>query len=109
MENALKIYNETNRKLKALGYAGFLISWDMETEAPLGADHLKESAALSEMSYMLSTSEEYTAAIKTLYDNADKLTPVLSHEIKLAWENAEDLKKIPMDEYVAFGTLTDKF
>ena len=109
MENALRVYNETNRKLKAFGYADFIISWDMQTEAPLGADHSAEMAALSEMQYALSTSDEYTGAIKTLYENRDKLDPVIAHEVRNAWENVEQLKKIPMDEYVAFSSLTNEF
>ena len=51
MENALKIYNETNRKLKALGYAGFLISWDMETEAPRAVNSHRKQCPIFSMDF----------------------------------------------------------
>ena len=36
MENALEIYQKARKKLNAFHYAMYLISWDSETEAPVG-------------------------------------------------------------------------
>lgn len=67
MNNALKIYNETNKKIKALSLAGFLIGWDMQTEMPKKADHSNQLATLSEMEYSLATTPEYKNAIDVLF------------------------------------------
>ena len=109
MKKALSIYNETNKKLKALGYAEYLIGWDSQTEAPVKANHLDEMAVLSEMSYKLATDEKYTEAIETLYKHINRLNKVMRHEISEAKRSADQLKKIPMEEYIAFGTLTNEF
>ena len=37
MQKSLEIYNETNRKLKALAYCGFLSGWDINTEIRTGS------------------------------------------------------------------------
>ena len=108
-QKALEIYNKTNQKLKALGFAGFLMGWDMQTEAPKCADHSAEMATLSEMGYLLETSPEYKQAIDTLYENRDNLSELLKHEITVAKEGNDKISKIPMEEYVAFSTLTNEF
>lgn len=109
IKNAINVYNEVNKKLKALNYAGFLIGWDGQTESPKKANHLQEMATLSEMQYKLATDESYIQAINCLYDNRDALDDVLKHEIEVAKREGDKLKKIPMDEYVAFSSLTNEF
>ena len=109
MQKALEIYNKTNQKIKALSFAGFLIGWDMQTEAPRCADHNAEMATLSEMSYLLATDPEYKGAIDTLYNHRNELDELLNHEITVAKEENDKLSKIPMDEYVAFSSLTNEF
>lgn len=109
MLKSLEIYNETNKKLKALGYAGYLIGWDIQTEAPKRANHFKETETLSEMQYKLSTSPEYKCAIIDLYAHLSELDEVLAHEITLAKEGIEKLEKIPMEEYIRFQSLTNEF
>ncbi len=109
MKDALKIYNQTNLKLKALGYAEFLMGWDSQTEAPKKSNHFQEMATLSEMEYKISTDKRYKKAIETLYENREKLDSVMRHEIQEAKRSADKLEKIPMDEYVAFGSLTNEF
>ena len=109
MNNALKIYNETNEKIKALSLAGFLIGWDMQTEMPKKADHSKQLATLSEMEYNLATTPEYKNAIDLLFANKDSLDEVLKHEITVMKESNDKLSKIPVEEYVAFSSLTNEF
>ena len=109
MDNALRIYNETNKKIKALSLAFFLIGWDMQTEQPKNADHGEQMATLSEMEYNISTSPEYKDAINTLYENRDSLNDLLKHEITVMKENNDKLSKIPVEEYVAFSALTNEF
>ena len=109
MQKSLEIYNETNRKLKALAYCGFLSGWDINTEMPPKADHEEELSALSEMSYTLQTSDEYSAAVDDLYAHRDELSDVLKHEIEAAVLSKQKLKKVPMDEYVEYGALLNRF
>ena len=109
MNNSLKIYNETNKKIKALSLAGFLIGWDMQTEMPKKADHGEQLATLSEMEYNLSTAPEYKNAIDVLYNNKESLDELLKHEITVMKEANDKLSKIPVDEYVAFSSLTNEF
>ncbi len=109
MENALKIYNETNHKLKALAYAGFLSGWDMNTEMPSKADHEEELAELAQMRYLIATSDEYSQAIDALYAARDGLDEILRHEIEVAVCEKNKLKKVDKDEYVAFSSLVNRF
>ena len=109
MQKALEIYNNTNKKLKALSLAGFLIGWDMQTEMPKNADHADQMATLSEMEYLIATDKEYKQAIDTLYNNRESLNEILKHEITVMKESNDKLSKIPADEYVAFGSLTNEF
>ncbi|MDY6151634.1 MAG: carboxypeptidase M32 [Eubacteriales bacterium] len=109
MQKSLEIYNETNRKLKALAYCGFLSGWDINTEMPPKANHEAELSALSEMSYTLQTSDEYSAAVDDLYAHRDELSDVLKHEIEAAVLSKQKLKKVPMDEYVEYGALLNRF
>lgn len=109
MQNALKVYNETNKKLKALSLAGFLIGWDMQTEMPKMADHGEQMATLSEMEYNVATAPEYKQAIDVLFNNKQKLDEVLAHEITVMKEENDKLSKIPVEEYVAFSSLTNEF
>ena len=94
MQKSLDIYNETNRKLKALAYCGFLSGWDINTEMPPKADHEEQLSALSEMSYTLQTSDEYSAAVDDLYAHRDELSDVLKHEIEAAVLSKQKLKKV---------------
>ena len=109
MQKALQIYNDTNKKLKALGLAQFLIGWDMQTEMPKKANHGDQMATLSEMQYNIATSEEYKNAIDVLFNNKDALDDVLRHEITVMKEENDKLSKIPVEEYVAFASLTNDF
>ncbi|MBQ7408399.1 MAG: carboxypeptidase M32 [Clostridia bacterium] len=109
MQQALKIYNDTNKKIKALSFSGFLIGWDMQTEMPAKSNHGEQMATLSEMEYTLSTSPEYVNAINVLYQNLNELNDLLKHEIIVAKEGIDKLTKIPMEEYVAFSALTNDF
>ena len=109
MENALKIYNETNKKIKALSLAGFLIGWDMQTEMPPMANHGEQMATLSEMEYNIATAPEYKQAINTLFERKEELNDILKHEITVMKESNDKLSKIPVEEYVAFSALTNEF
>ncbi len=110
MQKALDFYLQQRRKIVALNYVGFVISWDMETDAAensIMADS-EQVAVVSEMSYLLMTDPEFEKAVATLYDNKEQLDEVLRHEIEVAYTEVQNTKKIPQDEYTAYSELTSK-
>ena len=71
LKQVIKTYVDYRTKMQALGYASYIISWDSETEAPVGCfeERSKQIGVLSEMSYSLERSEEYIDAVKYLFEN----------------------------------------
>ncbi|QSX04754.1 carboxypeptidase M32 [Sedimentibacter sp. zth1] len=108
MKELLKKYEELRKKIKAYGYAMWMIGWDSATEAPKGCfeERGKYLGILSEESYKFETSEEYTNVVNELFDNKDKLDEVLKHEIIEVKDGIDKIKKIPMNEYIEFQILT---
>lgn len=107
LTDLIKTYEDLRRKIKALNYALWMISWDTETEVPSGAlaYRSKQVGILSEELYKLTTSEEMIKVVKELYDRKDELDEVLAREIYLAEKRIEKQLKIPMEEYVEYQTL----
>lgn len=110
MEKALEFYKKQRRKMIMFNYLGFLVSWDMETDAAensIAADS-EQVAVMSEMNYQLVTDPQFEQAIETLYNNRSKLDDVLRHEIEVMYKDVQGTKKIPQDEYTAYSELTSK-
>lgn len=110
MQKELQFYKEQRKKILAFRYVDFLTGWDMQTDAAAGsivADSVYQSA-LNEISYRLSTDPEFERCVETLYQQREALDDVLRHEIEVTRKSVADAKKIPMDEYVAFGELTSR-
>jgi len=107
MQQALQFYLEQRKKILAQQYAGFLISWDHETQATeqsviANADQM---GVLSAYSYELMTDARFESAVETLYAHKAELDSVLAHEIEVTYKNIQETKKIPADEYVAYSQL----
>lgn len=104
MQKYLDIYFDTNKKLKALEYAMATIHWDSNTEAPRGcfAQRGKNSAVISELIYKHRTDVKYIDAINNLYEQREKLDPVMRHEIETQKREVDKMNKIPMEEYIKF-------
>lgn len=109
MQKYLDIYFDTNKKLRALQHAMSTIHWDSNTEAPRGcfAQRGKNSAVLSELIYKLSTDSVYLDAINNLYEQREKLDPVMRHEIEKQKCEVDKTSKIPMEEYIKFTELLE--
>ena len=107
MEKALKLYQETNQKLKAFYLVMFLHGWDSSTEAPHDAMEYrsKQLGVLSEMYYRISTDSAYEEAIETLYQNKAQLDSILAHEVTERRKEIVKTKKIPVEEYVKYQEL----
>ena len=106
MKEALKVYDKTNKKLKALGLSFFLEGWDsIFVPAASVLARSPEMETLSELSYELATDSAYEGAIETLYANREELSDVLKHEIVEKYKSVQNLKKIPKEEYVSYQAL----
>lgn len=107
MQNNIKKYEEYRLKIKAYGYAMWMIAWDSATEAPKGCfeERGKHLGVLSEELYKLQTSEECFSLVNKLFECKDKLDSVLAHEITKVKEEIEKTRKIPMNEYTEFQVL----
>ena len=88
LTKVINTYIDYRTKMQALGYASYIISWDSETEAPVGCleERSKQVGVLSKMSYRLERSEEYIECVKVLYENIDLLDDVLKVEIKKVYK-----------------------
>ena len=83
LKSIINIYIDYRTKMQALGYASYIISWDSETEAPVGCleERSKQVGVLSEMSYLLERSNEYIQSRKR------------EERVNARMENYERLKK----------------
>ena len=110
LSKVINIYIDYRSKMQALGYASYIISWDSETEAPVGCleERSKQVGILSEMSYKLERSDEYINAVNTLFENIDQLDDVLKVEIKKVHKNLMESLKVPMEELVEYSILISK-
>lgn len=110
LTSLISTYKDYRSKMQALGYASYIISWDSETEAPVGCleERSKQIGVLSEMSYKLERSDEYIECVKALYGNLDNLDDVLKVEIKRVYKNLMKSLKVPMEELVEYSVLMSK-
>lgn len=110
LTKVINTYIDYRTKMQALGYASYIISWDSETEAPVGCleERSKQVGVLSEMSYRLERSEEYIECVKVLYENIDSLDDVLKVEIKKVYKDLMNSLKVPMEELVEYSILISK-
>lgn len=110
LNQVINTYIDYRSKMQALGYASYIISWDSETEAPVGCleERSKQVGVLSEMSYKLERSDEYIEAVKTLFNNIDSLNEVLKVEIKKVHKDLMNSLKVPMELLVEYSILISK-
>lgn len=107
MEEYLNIYKDYRKKIKAYNYINYIVSWDSETEAPNGCFEArgKHLGVFAEEAFKLQTSDEYVNAVEKLLEKPKKLDKVLLHELTEVKRSNDELKKIPMEEYVNFQVL----
>lgn len=110
LNELIQKYQEIRRKIKALEYATWMISWDTETEAPKGALEYRATqiGTLSEEIYKLSTSKELQEIVASLLDQKEQLAENLAREMYLVNKSIRQYVKIPMDEFVEFQMLISK-
>lgn len=107
LEKSLQEMDALQRKMAAYDHAMGLIYYDGATAAPSGsAQNRGESMAiLSEASYELSTSKTTEELLETLWESRDELDAAHKRMVFLLRKSLVELRKIPMEEYVAYQRL----
>lgn len=94
-------------KMSAYGHAMSLIHYDGSTAAPKGtaANRAQTLSVLSAEHYKLSTGEETVALLEFLDGNRAELTEKEQRMVYLMLKDIRQMRKIPMEEYVAYQEL----
>lgn len=94
-------------KLGAYGHAMSLIYYDGATVAPKGTAQNRAHALsiLSEEVYKLSTDESMIALMEELDEVKESLEEKDARALYICLKDIKDMKKIPMDEYIAYQEL----
>ena len=89
MNELLQQYKKLRSKLNALSYAMYVISWDSETEAPIGCfeERSNQIGELVSMMLDISHSDEYVGVVKQLFENKESLDIDDKLEIEKVYES----------------------
>lgn len=103
-------YTELRKKIQAFSFAMYLISWDSETEAPIGCfeERSKQIGVLSQMSYDIMMNPETIQLITDLYNNKEKLDETLQIEIKNIYKTIQKKILVPSKELIEYDILLSK-
>lgn len=93
--------------MSAYGHAMSLIYYDGSTTAPKGTaqNRAHTLSILSEETYKLSTSDETVSLLEYLDERKSELSEKDARAVYIAIKDIKEMKKIPMDEYVAYEEL----
>lgn len=110
IETAIEKFKEYEKTEFALRHATGVIYYDGATVAPKASDDVRgiTLSELSRMQYELASSESTDEIIKTLTMHKDELDPVTRKKVEEINRNNERIKKIPVEEYVAYTELSNK-
>lgn len=108
LQQSIQRLDVLQRRILAYGHAMGLLEYDGATTAPSGSamNRGETLAILSEDYYKLTTGEETVALIDALYAQLDALDPVHRRIVKNLHEEIDEIRKAPMEEYVAYQRLT---
>ena len=108
IQQAIEKLNTLESTQKAYYHAMSVLSLDGATAAPkrsaLGRG--KTLGVLSGVTYQLMVNDETREVLTTILDQRDQVDPLIARRAELLKEDLDDMTRIPMDEYVAFQTLT---
>lgn len=107
LNEAIEQLRALQRKLAAYNHASGLVYYDGVTTAPRGSakNRAETLGILSEETYRLQTGEETAALLDFLYERRDELDEVNRRAVELMRTDVEELRRVPMDEYVAMQKL----
>ncbi len=110
LQQAVSALDMLQRKMAAYEHAIGLIYYDGSTCAPSGsaANRGESIAILSQASYELSTCKETEELLDTLWEQKDALDEAHQRMVFLLRKSLTELRKIPMEEYVAYQRLTNE-
>lgn len=107
MQDLITKYQELRKKMLAMGYAMYMISWDSETEAPEGCfpERGRQVGVLSEMEYNISMSKEAVMLVTELYQNLNKLDSRMQVEIKRLYKSMQKKLLVPAELLINYDVL----
>lgn len=107
VDEAKKQLYELQLKMAAYNHATALIYYDGVTGAPKGTAENRAATlpVLSEEVYRLSTGEESVKLLEFLDENRDDLSERERRMVFLLLKDIRSMRKIPVDEYVAYQKL----
>ena len=107
LHHALQKLDALQRKQLAYNHAMGLIDFDGSTAAPAGAaaNRAETLAILSEESYKLSTGAETVALLDELHARLEELDPTHRRIVEEMHKDIDDMRRVPMTEYVAYQRL----
>jgi len=106
-KTAIEKFYALQSKLSAYEHAMSIIYYDGATTAPRATAQNRGHALaiLSEEAYKLSTGEEMMSLLEYLNSHKDELSKKDARSVYLASKDLVEMKKIPMDEYIAYQEL----
>ncbi len=107
LNEAIEKFYALQSKMSAYGHAMSLIYYDGATTAPRATAQNRGHALsiLSEETYKLSTGDETVVLLDFLALHKDELSDKDARALHLMSKELEEMKKIPMDEYIAYQEL----
>ena len=110
LQELINQYQNIQKKLRALDFINYIVSWDSETEAPIGCFDLraKQIGVISEMSYDILMNEQTKQIVNALYNQRDRLTSVMNKEITYLYKNIKKKELIPATELINYEMLLSK-
>ena len=107
LQEAIKNFYDWQSKLSAYDHAMSLIFYDGATVAPKKTANNRSHALsiLSEETYKLTTSDETVQMLEFLDAHQDELDEKEKRMVYLACKDMKEMKKIPMEDYIAYQEL----
>ena len=107
IKQAIEQFYALQSKMSAYSHAISMIYFDGATAAPKGTaqNRAHALAVLSEETYKLSTGDEPVALLDFLGEHKDELNEKDARALHLMSRDLDEMKKIPMDEYIAYQEL----
>ena len=107
IKQAIEQFYALQSKMSAYSHAMSMIYYDGATVAPKGTaqNRAHALAVLSEETYKLSTGDETVALLDFLGEHKDELNEKDARALRLMSRDLDEMKKIPMDEYIAYQEL----
>ena len=107
VSEAIESFYSWHAKLGAYGHAMSLIYYDGATVAPKGTaqNRARALSILSEEVYKLSTDEKMLSLTEFLDSHKDELGEKDARAVYLTLKDIKEMKKIPMDEFIAYEEL----